>query len=123
MHLFTSGSPFKTTCLNLAPIIYEQTNKNFKKTKHKISKFINNTSFIDRIVKRAEQNKGQHDQSYFLGAFSLLSNRKDIDFAQLMYGKLLPSELNRVERINRKFGLKIPGFLNDYRVYPINRSI
>jgi len=103
--------------LYLAPIIFEKSGGNFDRALKNLGKISSNSELNSRLLKRAERGNGKHDQSYFIGAYKLLSDRKKIDFLSLMAGKLLPNELERVRRITRRTGLKIPEFLFDYGSY------
>ena len=94
-------------------IITKHATKILQKTKKILQKYCDNDGYITRIITRCQKNHGRHDQSYFLGAFYLLKNRRTINFQNLMNGRLMPCELSRVERISRKFGLKVPGFIGD----------
>jgi len=103
--------------LYLAPVVYEKSGGNFDKALKSLSKVCGHRELNVRLLKRAERGSGRHDQSYFIGAHKLLSDRKNIDFVDLMAGKLLPKELSRVRRITRRTGLKVPEFLLDYGSY------
>ena len=120
--------------LYVVPIIYEEkANFEFEKARKILSVYIGSwtstsatggpgggfelDNYITRLIKRAQKNLGRHDQSYFLGAYELLLNRKKINFLDLMAGKLLPGELKRVGRITRRTGLKLPDFILDYGGY------
>ena len=94
-------------------IITKHATKILQKTRKILQKYCDNEGYINRIITRCQKNHGRHDQSYFLGAYFLLKNRKTINFQNLMNGRLMPCELNRVERISRKFGLKVPAFIGD----------
>jgi len=96
---------------------FQRSNYDTFATVNKISKYCNNREFCYRLVKRAQQNLSAHDQSYLIGAVEILENRKKIDFESLMCGRLSFEEVERVKRVTRKFGVRLPDFMKNMQKY------
>ncbi|PAA52501.1 hypothetical protein BOX15_Mlig008560g1, partial [Macrostomum lignano] len=57
------------------------------------------------------------DQRYFEGAVEILTHLDEIDFKELMAGKLCWSELARVRKFMKNTGLKYPDIMRDMEAY------
>merc|ERR1711964_896546 len=75
--------------LYIAPIFYSQARCR-EKTIQKLLHYCDNRYFCSRLVDRATDNLGYHDQAYLMGSIDILKNYQEIDFPLLMCGKLLP---------------------------------
>jgi hypothetical protein len=103
--------------LYVTGVYYKCSNFDTFDTVNKLGKFCSNKEFCYRLVKRAAKGLTNHDQAYLIGAVEILENRKTIDFEGLMCGRLSFDELDRVKRVTRKFGIRLPDFMKDLRRY------
>lgn len=103
--------------LYVTGIYYKCSNFDTFDTVNKLGKFCSNKEFCYRLVKRAARGLTNHDQAYLIGAVEILENRRAIDFEGLMCGRLGFDELDRVKRVTRKFGIRMPDFMKDLRGY------
>jgi len=110
-HLFFPAILYITGCY------YQRTNYDTFSTVKKLTKYCDNKEFCYRLVKRAQKKLVSHDQAYLIGALEILENRKNIDFEMLMCGRLGFNELDRIKRVTRKFGVRLPDFMRDLRAY------
>jgi len=106
--------------LYVTGIYYKCSNFDTFNTVNKLGKFCSNKEFCYRLVKRAAKGLTNHDQAYLIGAVEILQNRRSIDFEGLMCGRLGFDELDRVKRVTRKFGVRMPDFMKDLRAYRRN---